>query len=64
MAKKKKSAKEPQKTFAGMPMNWDWKNWSKNFWNPEEEQIFPPKRVGIGWSLNFHAALKKVGLVK
>lgn len=53
-----------QRTFAGMPVNWDWKNWHKGMWNPEDDTLFPPKRVGIGWTVNFHAVLKKAKLVK
>lgn len=53
-----------QKTWAGMPVNWDWKNWHKDIWNPEDDQLFPPKRVGIGWGLNLHALLKKMRLLK
>ncbi len=52
------------KKFLGMPMRWDRKNMFKNIWNPEDERVFPPKYFGIGWSLNFHALLRKIGLVK
>lgn len=46
------------KKFFGMPVQWDLKNAFKDIWNPEEKRIFPPKRFGIGWGINFHALLK------
>jgi hypothetical protein len=39
-------------------------NFSKGVWNPEDERLFPPKRVGIGWTINFHALLKRIGIIK
>ncbi len=62
MAKRKKSSK--QKTWLGMPVSWDTKNWSKGIWNPEDKRLFPPKRLGIGWTINVHAVLKKLRLLK
>ena len=53
-----------QKTWAGIPVNWDWKNWYKGMWNPDDAVLFPPKRVGIGWTINFHALFKKMGFIK
>jgi uncharacterized membrane protein len=47
-----------------MPVNWEWRNFNKGVWNPEDERLFPPKRVGIGWTINFHALLKKIGIIK
>jgi hypothetical protein len=47
-----------------MPVNWDWKNYNKGVWNPDDERLFPPKRVGIGWTINFHALLKTIGMIK
>lgn len=48
----------------GMPMNWDAKKIVKTMWNPESDDLFPPKAFGIGWTINFHAVFKKVGLIK
>lgn len=56
--------KQSQKTFLGMPMQWDYKNWYKDAWNPESDDLFPPKRLGIGWGFNFHALFKKIGIIK
>ncbi|MCB1176189.1 MAG: hypothetical protein KDK36_01305 [Leptospiraceae bacterium] len=36
----------------------------KDLWNPETEEIFPPKNfVGLGWGINFHAIASKLGLL-
>ncbi|MGO9702729.1 MAG: DUF5808 domain-containing protein [Xanthobacteraceae bacterium] len=52
-----------QRTFAGMPVSWDWKNWTKGVWNAEDRRLFPPKRVGIGWTINFRELLRRLGFV-
>jgi uncharacterized membrane protein len=54
----------PQRYWLGMPVSWDWKNWNKAMWNPQESRLFPPKRVGIGWTINFHAVGKALRLLK
>jgi uncharacterized membrane protein len=59
-----KQNKAEQKTFLGMPMNWDLKNWHSAMWNPDDDNLFPPKAFGIGWTINFHAVLKKAHLLK
>jgi uncharacterized membrane protein len=53
-----------QKMSAGMPVNWDWKNWYKGILNSEDDKLFPPKRVGVGWTINFHALLKRTRILK
>ncbi len=53
-----------QKTWFGAPVNWDWKNWRKQMWDDEDDRLIAPKRVGIGWAINFHAALKRSGILK
>ena len=53
-----------RKTFLGMPMNWDIEKIFTPLWNKKDDAIFPPKQFGIGWSINFHAVLKKAGLIK
>ena len=52
------------KEFLGMPMRWDRKNMFKGLWDPTDDRIFPPKYFGIGWTLNFHALLRQVGVIK
>jgi len=44
---------DSQRTWAGMPVSWDWKNWNKGVWNAQDHRLFPPKRVGIGWTTIF-----------
>jgi len=53
-----------QQTFLGMPMSWefDMRKMARNYWNPEDERIFPPKVFGIGWDLNGHALMRRLGL--
>ncbi len=53
-----------QKTFLGIPMNWDLQNWHQGLWNPDDNSLFPPKRFGIGWTINLHALLKALKLIK
>jgi len=54
-----------QRTWLGMPVGSDWKNWYKGmFWNASDDRIFPPKRAGVGWGFNFRALLKKMKVVK
>lgn len=63
MAKPPKSDEQPVKSFFGMPMRWDRKNIFKNIWNKDDDRVFAPKHFGIGWSLNFRALLKALGLL-
>jgi hypothetical protein len=58
------SEHQEQRRFLGMPVNWDWKNFNKGVWNPEDPRLFPPKRVGIGWTINFYELLKRLGIKK
>lgn len=58
------AAKDKTKTFLGMPMDWDTKNPFKNIWNKQSDKIILPKALGIGWTINFHALGKKIGLIK
>lgn len=60
----KQNEDENVKNYMGMPMRWDSKKMFSNFWNPEDDRVFPPKHFGIGWDINFHALLKKTRLVK
>jgi uncharacterized membrane protein len=61
---KQEEDQKSQKTWAGMPVNWDLKNWYKGMWNPHDDTLFPPKRFGIGWTINFHALLKRAHILK
>lgn len=61
---KKDKDNKASKEFFGMPMNWDHKSIFKNLWNKEDDRLFPPKSFGIGWTINFYAVGKKLGLIK
>ena len=54
----------PQKTWAGMPVSWDWPNWYKGMWNADDRRLFPPKRVGIGWTINFREVLRRLRILR
>lgn len=60
---KNKDNGKSQKTFLGMPMNWEPKMIFKTVWNKDDDRLFPPKSFGIGWTVNFHAVCKKIGVV-
>ena len=64
MSDSKKPSEQPIQSILGLPMRWDRQNAFKNLWNKDDDQIFPPKHFGIGWSLNFHALLKSAGALK
>jgi hypothetical protein len=51
----------PQRTFAGMPVSWDWNHRYKGMWNAPT--VPPPKRVGIGWTINFRELLRRLRVV-
>lgn len=52
-------------TFLGMPMNWEWnvQKMVRNLWNPDDDRVFPPKVFGIGWDVNGHAVLRRLGVI-
>ncbi len=56
---------QPQ-SFFGIPMNWEWNvpKMLRNYWNPEDDRVFPPKVFGIGWDLNGHALLRQFGVLR
>jgi hypothetical protein len=56
---------QQQQTFLGMPMSWEWDpgKMIRNYWNPDDDRIFPPKVFGIGWDINGHALLRQFGLL-
>ena len=31
-----------------------------SIWNPEEDRVFIPSLLGVGWSINFHQVLKQL----
>lgn len=56
--------KPAKNSFMGLPMHSDHMNVHKDFWNSQDERVFPLKRFGIGWGLNFHGLLKKAQMIK
>ena len=56
---------EQQQQFLGMPMSWefDLRKMARNYWNPDDERVFPAKVFGIGWDLNGHALLRRLSLI-
>jgi hypothetical protein len=54
-----------QDTFFGVPMSWEWNvpKMLRNYWNSDDQRIFPPKVFGIGWDMNGHALLRRLGVI-
>jgi uncharacterized membrane protein len=63
MSEKDNGEARPRRIF-GIPVSWDPKNWYKGVWNAEDARLFPPRRMGIGWSLNFRELLRRMGILK
>jgi hypothetical protein len=36
---------------------------ARNYWNPDDERVFPPRVFGIGWDVNGHALMRRLGLI-
>jgi len=64
MSEQRPEPAKTQRTFLGMPVNWDTANWNKGFWNAEDHRLFPPKRIGIGWTINARELLRRLGALK
>jgi hypothetical protein len=49
-----------------MPMRWelDLEKIMRNYWNPDDDRVFPPKVFGIGWDINGHALLRRFGALQ
>ena len=57
---------QQQQSFFGIPVNWEWNvpKMLRNYWNPEDDRVFPPKVFGIGWDVNGHALLRTFGVLR
>ena len=57
---------QQQQSFFGIPVNWEWNvpKMLRNYWNPEDDRVFPPKVFGIGWDVNGHALLRMFGVLR
>jgi hypothetical protein len=58
-----------QRRFLGMPMGWDIKSLypprvMRGLWDASDERILRPRTFGIGWSVNFHALGRRLGLIR
>ena len=53
-----------QKSFFGLPKDWDFKRPLGNLWSKETDKIILPKSFGIGWTINLHALFRQMGWVK
>jgi hypothetical protein len=61
---------EDVRTFMGLPMRWERsprkavRGTLRNTWNPDDDRVFLPKVWGIGWDVNFHAVLRRMGMAQ
>jgi hypothetical protein len=61
-------AKDPEDrtwkgTVAGVPYNFRFEEWgdiANEYWNPNSDQIFSPRAIGLGWGVNFAALAHRV----
>ena len=58
-----------QRRLLGMPMGWDVKalfprRVMRRLWDASDEQILTPRTFGVGWSVNFHALGRRLGLIR
>jgi uncharacterized protein DUF5808 len=56
-----------QGRFLGLP--YDWRRPTRQriksrAWNPDDPRIFVPKAFGWGFSINFYALLRRLGLIR
>lgn len=56
--------KQNASRFLGIPYRWEPQNAFKGLWDKDDPRMFPPKYFGWGWTINFYAVAKKLGLVK
>ena len=35
----------------------------ETYWNPDKSQILSPQVFGVGWTINFHAMLERLGII-
>ena len=54
---------KPQGVFLHIPYDWrrpTWQKFKARLWNPQDKRVFVPKAFGWGWTVNFHAALRRL----
>ena len=50
-------------TIAGVPYNFrvdEWPNVAKEYWDPASDRLLTPHAIGLGWGVNFAAAVARV----
>jgi hypothetical protein len=53
--------------FLGLPYDWrrpSWQRFKSRVWNPNDDRLFPPKSFGWGFSLNLHALLRRLRILR
>ena len=53
--------------FMGVPFDWrvpDFATVRKRVWNASDDRLFSPTIFGIGWTLNVHQALVRLGWIE
>jgi hypothetical protein len=53
--------------FLGLPYDWRRPTRARikmRAWNPDDPRVFVPKAFGWGLSINFHAVLRRLGLIR
>jgi hypothetical protein len=56
-----------QGEFLHLPYDWRRPTWPRiqaRLWNPDDPRIFVPKAFGWGLTLNFHALLRKLRVIR
>ncbi len=57
----------PQGEYLHIPYDWRRPTLARiknRLWNSADPRVFVPKAFGCGWTVNFHALLRKMRLVK
>ena len=53
--------------FLGVPFDWRiprLETVRRRLWNPSDERLFPPTVYGVGWAINIHQGLVRLGLIE
>ena len=53
--------------FLGLPYDWrrpSWQRFKSRAWNPADERIFAPKSFGWGLTVNLHALLRRLRVLR
>ena len=53
--------------FLGLPYDWrrpTWQRFTSRVWNPDDGRLFAPKSFGWGLTLNVHALLRRLRVLR